>query len=129
MKESAMTYWGYHLRIDAGGCDLEKIKDIDYAAKYNQSLLELIKMVSMGDPWIKDCGPVDHPELCGITLLQPIETSSITAHMCNLTGDAYLDVFSCKPFDIQAVISHFEEWYTPECVDFDYKTRQARRKS
>ena len=35
----------------------------------------------------------------GYTLVQLIETSSITAHFSENTGSIYLNVFSCKEFD------------------------------
>jgi len=86
---------------------------------------KLIGMKSMGTPWIEDCGPKDRPDLCGITLLQPIETSSITAHLCNESGDGYLDIFSCKPFDNEAVVAHFREWFEPQNAKWDFTIRQA----
>ncbi|MCA8908434.1 MAG: S-adenosylmethionine decarboxylase [Rhodospirillaceae bacterium] len=120
-----MSYWGYHLRVDAAGCDLTKVSSVDYVRNYNDSLLSLIEMKSMGAPWIEDCGPEDRPDLCGITVLQPIETSSISAHFCNLSGDAYLDVFSCKPFEDDAVVTHFRDWFGPQKVRYDFTVRQA----
>lgn len=120
-----MTYWGYHLRIDASACEIAKAKSIDHVGQYNRSLLDLIGMRSMGAPWIEDCGPADRPDLCGITLLQPIETSSITAHFCNQTGDAYLDIFSCKPFETAPVLDHFRAWFGPDRLRYDYAVRQA----
>jgi len=126
MKGTTMSnYWGYHLRIDARACTLEKVQSISYVSQYNESLLKLIGMKSMGDPWIQDCGPKDRPDLCGITLLQPIETSSITAHLCNDSGDGYLDIFSCKPFDNEAIIAHFHEWFSPQGLRWDFTIRQA----
>jgi S-adenosylmethionine/arginine decarboxylase-like enzyme len=119
------NYWGYHLRLDVAACDIAKASSVEYIAKYNQSLLDVIKMKSMGEPWIQDCGPQDRPDLCGVTLLQPIETSSITAHFCNESGDAYLDIFSCKPFDNEAIIAHFHEWFAPARIRYDFTVRQA----
>jgi hypothetical protein len=118
-------YWGYHLRLDAGACDKQLVAREDYVGLYNQSLLKLIDMKPMDKPWIKNCGPADRPDLCGVTLLQPIETSCITAHFCDTTGDAYVDLFSCKEFSVQAVVDHFNEWFAPSRMSYDYKTRQA----
>ena len=39
------------------------------------------------------------PEAALYPLVQVIETSNITGHFCDLTGDAYLDVFSRRPFE------------------------------
>lgn len=119
------NYWGYHLRLDVAGCDKAKAQSVEYIARYNESLLKLIAMKPMAEPWIQDCGPRDRPDLCGVTLLQPIETSSISAHFCNESGDAYLDIFSCKTFDNDAIIAHFHEWFSPVRVRYDYTVRQA----
>ena len=39
------------------------------------------------------------PQAAGYSLVQLIETSAITGHFCDASGDAYLDIFSCKDFD------------------------------
>ena len=36
------------------------------------------------------------PEAAGYSLVQLIETSAITGHFCDRSGDAYVDIFSCK---------------------------------
>ena len=42
-------------------------------------------------------------KVAGFSMVQLIETSLISAHFANLTNTVYLDVFSCKPYDIQIV--------------------------
>ena len=44
------------------------------------------------------------PEAAGYSLVQLIETSAITGHFCDKSGDAYIDVFSCKDFDTAAAL-------------------------
>lgn len=39
------------------------------------------------------------PQTAGYPLVQVIEALNVTGHFCDLTGDAYIDVFSCKPFE------------------------------
>lgn len=39
------------------------------------------------------------PHTAGYSLLQFIETSSITGHFSELTNTAYLNIFSCRAFD------------------------------
>ncbi|MET7394230.1 S-adenosylmethionine decarboxylase [Dactylosporangium sp. NPDC005572] len=42
---------------------------------------------------------LDNPAAAGYSLVQLITTSSITAHFAEHTGRAFINVFSCKPFD------------------------------
>ena len=41
--------------------------------------------------------------VAGYSMVQLIETSLISAHFANLTNAVYLDVFSCKTYDPEAV--------------------------
>lgn len=50
-------------------------------------------------------------ERLGYTLIQPIETSCITAHFAEDSNSIYLDVFSCKPFSGRTVESVVEEYF------------------
>ena len=62
-------------------------------------LVEEIDMVH-GQPMIEH---FPHDEDTGWSLVQLIETSSIN-HFVDKNGDFYLDVFSCKEFDIDKTI-------------------------
>jgi S-adenosylmethionine/arginine decarboxylase-like enzyme len=56
------------------------------------------------------------PEAAGYSLVQLIETSAVTGHFCDASGDAYLDVFSCKDFDAQVAIGVIERHLRPESI-------------
>jgi S-adenosylmethionine/arginine decarboxylase-like enzyme len=66
-------------------------------------------MVVYGEPVLKHFA-THLPEAAGYSLVQLIETSAVTGHFCDTSGDAYLDVFSCKDFDpevaIEVVVRH-----------------------
>ena len=61
----------------------------------------------------------------GFTLVQLIETSNICAHFCDDSGDAYIDVFSCKPYDVNVVLSLIDEFFLPERIQHTYLERKA----
>ena len=46
----------------------------------------------------------------GFSMTQLIETSLISGHFANQSNTAYLDVFSCKPYD-PAVVEEFAIGY------------------
>ena len=58
-------------------------------------LLEMKKYGKTHTPYFG----LNEPHTAGYSLLQFIETSSITGHFSELTNSAYLNIFSCKPFD------------------------------
>lgn len=89
--------WGWHYSLNAIG-DKEAIKDKQLVHDFVKLLVERIDMKAFGEPQIVYFAGHD-PSKAGFTLSQLIETSNISCHFVDATGEIYLDVFSCKPFD------------------------------
>jgi S-adenosylmethionine decarboxylase len=118
--------WGQHLIIDLAGGKPEAIRSRDVLARFARELVEAIHMKAYGEPLLAHFA--EHsPKAAGWTLVQLIETSSITGHFCDHSGDAYLDVFSCQAFDVQTVLDLVEETFAPEQVSTTVLMRQAGR--
>lgn len=58
----------------------------------------------------------DH--LKGISAVQFIKTSNITIHTLDILRRVFLNVFSCKDFDLNTVVDFSVEWFGGECLDF-----------
>jgi len=117
--------WGQHLIIDLAGGRREAIRSREVIARFSRELVEAIHMKAYGPPLLAHFA--EHsPKAAGWTLVQLIETSSITGHFCDLSGDAYLDVFSCQEFDVQTVLDLIAETFAPEHVSTTLLMRQAR---
>ncbi|MFN8224861.1 MAG: S-adenosylmethionine decarboxylase [Gaiellales bacterium] len=116
--------WGYHLLLDLRGCELEAVRDAETIRSFVTELVDAIGMRAYGEPTLVHFA--EHkPEAAGWSLVQLIETSSITGHFCDLTGDAYLDVFSCKEFDADVAIEVARRWFAPTHVTQSLVIRQA----
>lgn len=105
-------YWGYELLINAarGNDNIKFAKEIRDFAK---ELVPAIDMVAYGEPQVVHFGFDDKS---GYTLVQLIETSNITGHFCDQTGDFYLNVFSCKTFNPQIVLDLVTKYFKPAKV-------------
>lgn len=123
-----MAYWGYHLMVDAAGCDLEKITDKANIEAFTKELVKRIDMVAYGKPRAVRFGTGNK---AGYTLVQLIETSNICAHFVedndNGGQEFYFDVFSCKPFDQEAVVKTLQEYFGMTKYNITYIERQAPR--
>jgi S-adenosylmethionine/arginine decarboxylase-like enzyme len=121
-----MSYWGYHLAIDAANPRVDLINDADNIAAFTKALVERIDMVAYGEPQIVWFGSGNK---AGYTLVQLIETSNIAAHFVpdDQQGGAayYLDVFSCKTFDMQTVVDTCREFFGNDSERLHYFVRQA----
>ena len=114
--------WGYHLIVNAGGCDPEALRSKATIATFAKTLVKKIDMVAFGPPRIVMFGDGNKK---GYTLIQLIETSNISAHFVEETNDIYLDVFSCKPFDPTAALAVFREFFKPKHMTKKIIKRQA----
>ena len=118
-----MKYWGEHLILDcAGGND--GVKDYYTIREFIKELVPAIDMIAYGEPQIAHFAEHD-PTKAGYTLVQLIETSSITAHFVDSNGDFYLDIFSCKAVPVEVAIATVEKYFAPKTIKKTFLTRQA----
>lgn len=105
--------WGQHLIMDCIACDIEQVTDEVVLRTFLKELVPAIDMKAYGEPIVKHFS--EHTP--GWTIVQLIETSSITGHFVDSNGDAYLDIFSCKKFDVEIVSRMVQEFFIPEKVE------------
>ena len=113
--------WGYHLSLDCYGGELPLITSADNISAFAKELVKRIDMKAYGEPQVIHFGEDDKQ---GYTLVQLIETSNICGHFCDDTGNFYLDVFSCKPYDTQEVHRAVEEFFSPDRIVENYLERE-----
>ena len=104
--------WGQHLILDLGDCDREAIKNPGIIRSFAADLVAAIDMKAYGEPILEHFATHD-PAAAGYTLVQLIETSNITAHFAELSGDIYLDVFSCKAFSEEQALAVCQRYFAP----------------
>ena len=115
--------WGYHLTIDAGGCDHTALRSKATISAVTKELVSRIDMVAYGKPRIVMFGEGNKK---GYTLIQLIETSNIAAHFVEETDDIYLDIFSCKKFVLNDAIAVFKKYFKPSTMVKRFVVRQAK---
>lgn len=117
-------YWGYHLILDCQGCDRGRISNRVNLIAFIKALVEEIDMKAYGEPVVEHFATHD-ADKAGFSLVQLIETSSITGHFVDKNGDAYIDIFSCKPFDIETAKGVVSRFFGAQKIKTFYLTRQA----
>lgn len=115
-------YWGYHLMLDCSGCD--RITDADNIRAFVKELVTAIDMVAVGETWIERTA-IGMPDKEGFSMYQLIVTSNISAHFIDEARHIYLDVFSCKEFDIETVKDVVATYFNPTKMKVNFITRNA----
>ena len=94
------TPFGWELIMDLYECDPNRISSEESIKRYAQEMCHVIEMIPYGEPMTPYFGEKqEHTK--GYSLLQFIETSSITGHFSENTGAVYINIFSCKPYDME----------------------------
>lgn len=108
--------------LNCRSCERHLITNADHISQFAKELVRRIDMTAYGEPQVVNFGSGDKE---GFTMVQLIETSNICAHFCNESGDMYLDVFSCKGFDLKVVKDLVYEYFKPTHINVTYTERQA----
>lgn len=115
------THWGYHLLLDASGCN-KNIDDPDMVKLFLKMLVKELDMKPIGEPTIIK---VSDQEGRGVTGVQVITTSTITFHGDDQEWCVYLDVFSCKTYDPRLVFKLFTRFFKPKHYGYKWILRDA----
>lgn len=111
--------------LDCADCDPKAVRSERAIRAFCEDLVESIGMVAYGEPLLEHFA-THVPEAAGYSLVQLIETSAITGHFCDATGDAYLDIFSCKDFEPRHAIATVRKHLRPDNIRRVDMPRDAR---
>lgn len=90
--------YGKELILDLYGCEPKIIRSKKKILEYSDKLCNLIKVKKYGKPLIERFA-LSNPHAAGYSLVQLIETSSVTCHFSELWNQAFINIFSCKLFN------------------------------
>lgn len=115
--EHHKNIFGQELILDLTGCDLKIISSGEEIKRFVIDLCDnVIKMKRFGDPLIPHFGH-ENPITSGYSLVQLIETSSVTAHFSEYTRSVYLNIFSCAYFDADKTTQFCKKFFKAKGVE------------
>ena len=110
-----MDSWGLHTLIDMKGCEPDLIRDQENIRRFVETLIVEIDMVPLDVLSIKYCETHD-PNKYGWSFYQMIQDSNISGHLVDIDNSGYIDVFSCKNYDPEVVLSLIQVFFEPQHV-------------
>jgi S-adenosylmethionine/arginine decarboxylase-like enzyme len=109
-------FFGQELILNLYDCDLETISSGEKIKQFAITLCDdVIHMKRYGEPLVPHFGH-DNPVTSGYSLVQLIETSSITAHFSEYKKAVYLNIFSCAWFDAEKATAFVQEYFKAKSV-------------
>lgn len=108
--------------LDCAECN-DGIKDKTNIYNFVKELVNEIDMVAHGEPIIEYLLPDDPKQ--GYSMMQLITTSNITAHFIEPDYTCYIDIFSCKEYNIETAKKVVAKYFGARRMKETFITRQA----
>ncbi len=114
VKFNQAPSWGMSCNVDVKNCDPQIIRNAALIKEYVIQLCTLIDMKRFGDCQVVHFG--EDEKVAGFSMVQLIETSLISGHFANATNAAYIDIFSCKPYDADIAAKFTQDYFKGDSV-------------
>ena len=107
---SVVEGFGLEVVLDLYECDPSVIRSGKKLSEFTTKLCKLLNMKKFGKTLLPHFG-YNEAHTAGYSMLQFIETSSITGHFSELWNSAYLNIFSCRDFDTEKAINFTVKYF------------------
>lgn len=121
LPKQELAPWGVLTSLDLYRCAGDIIRDRNKIKDYVIQLCDLIQMKRFGECQIIHFGEDERVE--GYSMVQLIETSLISGHFANATNNAYIDIFSCGPYDSDRAADFTKEFFKAETISVNVLRR------
>lgn len=108
--------FGPHLTLDLKGCPKEVLKNYNLHFDLLKNLPEMIGMTPITQPYVFPYSGLV-PEDKGITGVVIIAESHLSIHSFEDKGYSFIDMFSCKAFDVEKAVEYILDTFKPESYE------------
>ena len=119
------TFFGPHLTLDLNKCNIDKLSDYRFIFNLLSELPEKIGMTKITQPYVFPYNGLV-PEDSGITGVVIIAESHISIHTFEQKSYVFIDLFSCKDFDVEFAKNYFINAFESEDVEINVIQRGIR---
>ena len=123
LLSTSKAAFGWELIMDLYECNRDTISNEKEISRFARELCDIIDMKPYGDPQTPYFGE-NQEDTKGYSLIQFIETSSIVGHFSESTGAAYINIFSCKEYDVELAENFTNEFFGAERIHSRFIIRE-----
>ncbi|KKU25065.1 MAG: hypothetical protein UX37_C0031G0003 [Microgenomates group bacterium GW2011_GWA2_46_16] len=115
--------FGQEMIVNLYDCNLKKISSAGDIKRFIIELCDdVICMKRYGEPLIPHFGH-DNPITAGYSMVQLIETSSVTGHFSEYKKSAYINIFSCAWYDMEKTAQFCQDFFEAKRIDVTFLKR------
>lgn len=114
-KKSKSKIYGKELILSLIDCHPKTIRSKKKILEYSNKICNLIKVKKYGKPIVERFAlDIDHA--AGYSLVQLIESSLVSGHFSEMWNKAFINIFSCKPFDDKKAAAFTKEFFNAKKI-------------
>jgi S-adenosylmethionine decarboxylase len=113
---SHLKGFGPHIMLDLNQCNVQKLSSIDVCFNLLNDLPDIIGMTKITQPHVFPYNGLV-PDDAGITGVVIIAESHISVHTFPKKQYAFIDIFSCKPFNTDVAVQYCIELFQSQSPD------------
>jgi S-adenosylmethionine decarboxylase len=114
--------FGPHLTLDLKGCPKEVLENYELHFNYLKTLPQMIDMTPITQPYVFPYAGLV-PEDKGITGIVIIAESHLSIHSFQEKNYTFIDIFSCKDFDVDKAVEYTVQLFQPESFEMNVVER------
>ena len=92
-----------------------------YIEQYVIELCKLLNVKAYGNINLVHFG--EDEKIAGFSMVQLIETSSITGHFVDNSSSAYIDIFSCRHYDYNLAVDFTKSFFEAKKINYHFLNR------
>jgi S-adenosylmethionine decarboxylase len=102
--------YGKELLLDLKDCNPKTLRSGVKIRQFAKEICRVINMKPFGKPFVARFG-LGKDFTAGYSMVQLIETSSITGHFSELWNQIHLNIFSCTDYDAQKAAAFCKKYF------------------
>lgn len=114
--------FGTHAMIDISDCDTSCLSDLNLIFSVLYDLPQLIGMTRITQPYVFPYSGLI-PEDKGVTGFVVLAESHCSIHTFQEKDYAFIDIFSCKPFDVDFTVDFLKQKFNAKKITINTKER------
>lgn len=115
--------FGYELLLDCYDCKDGVCGDLDHCYSFLDKLVPYISMKPQTPPRVFRTDRKRFPDKAGLSGWVPLVESSIVIHTLSKSDFISIDVYSCKKFSQQKVITFTKKYFKPKKIEKQFLER------
>ena len=115
--------FGYQLLLDLYDCKRGACDDLGLCYEFLEELVEILNVEAQSPPFIFRTDGKRFPDKAGLSGWVPLVESGIQIHTLTVKDFISIDIYSCRPFDVEPLKAFVHEFFSPKRIGEQFLER------